>query len=216
MKEDALSHPEYEFLRSVLGSGALARCLAKAPGGWRDLSETELEELRLGARQKRAVLALQGLVRRSYPELPKYALCSSSDVGCVYGERLGGLVHEVILAVALDGRNNFIGEALLAKGGAHGACVRPADVLRPMIRMGASAFVLVHNHPSGDPKPSREDLELTRTLVTISETMGMPLVDHVIVAGRGGGYVSLFDLGLMQPGKENNGEEGRSHAALPR
>lgn len=216
MKEDALSHPEYELLRSVLGNGLLARCLAKAPGGWRDLSEVELDDLRLGERHKRAVLALQGLVRRSYPELPKYALCSSSDVGYVYGERLGGLVHEVILAVALDGRNNFIGEALLAQGGAHGACLRPADVLRPMIRMGASAFVLVHNHPSGDPNPSREDIELTRALIAMSEAVGMPLVDHVIVGGKGGGYVSLFDLGLMQPGKEKQGEKGRTHAAFSR
>lgn len=214
MKEDALSHPEYELLHSVLGNGLLARCLAKAPGGWRDLSEAELDELRLGDRHKRAVLALQGLVRRSYPELPKYALCSSSDVGHVYGEKLGGLVHEVILAIALDGRNNFAGEVLLAQGGAHGACLRPADVLRPMIRMGASAFVLVHNHPGGDPRPSREDIELTRALAMVSETIGMPLVDHVIVGGKGGGYVSLFDLGLMEPEKETNDEEGRPHSAF--
>lgn len=191
--------PEYRLLRTALGSRTLAQQMARAPGGWRTLSRTELESMGVDRVDRRRVLALQKLLRLGYPELPRHQFVSAAEVGRVYGERLGGHVHEVILAAALDGRSNFLGEVVLAKGGAHGACVRPADVLRPIIRIGASAFVLVHNHPSGDPTPSQEDIDLTQALTNIGELVGVPLVDHVIIGARGGGYASLFDIGLVPP-----------------
>ena len=55
----------------------------------------------------------------------------------------------------------------------------------------------MHNHPSGDPCPSLDDLQMTKALVAIGEVVGLPLVDHVIVGARGGGHVSLFDLGVL-------------------
>lgn len=216
MNHDPLSQPEYDLLRVVLGSGVVARCLAAAPGGWRELSEAELEAMRLSERHKRTVVALQQLVRRGYPELPRTALSSSAEVGRVYGQRLGGMIHEVIVAVGLDGRNHLLGEVQVAEGGLHGCSIRAHDVLRPLIRMGASAFVLVHNHPGGDPTPSREDVELTRALVTVGEIVGVPLVDHVVIGARGGGYASMYDLGLLEPGitKEKNHEPRAADASV--
>ena len=202
MEPDELSHPELDLLHAVFGNGVLARCLAQAPGGWRDLTEAEMNQLKLTDRRKNAVLALQQLVRNGYPKLERHVLGCSREVAHVYGARLGGLMHEVIMAVGLDGRNSVIGEAQVAVGGAHGACVRPADVLRSMIRMGASSFVLVHNHPGGDATPSAEDVILTQTIARSGATVGVELVDHVVVGARGGGYASLFDLGLLEPGKE--------------
>ena len=123
-------------------------------------------------------------------------------LGLVYGERLGGLVHEVMLAAALDGRNNFVGEAELAQGGAHGIAITARDIFRPLVRMGASAFVLIHNHPSGSPTPSSEDISMSLAVAAVGDILGIPLVDHVIVAGRGGGHSSLRDLGLLD-GKDS-------------
>jgi DNA repair protein RadC len=196
MKDD-MSEPEVDLLTQVLGDPDLSQMLARAPGGWRSLSLPELDRMGLDDDAARVVMALQDLVRHAYPELPLRRLASSGDVGRVYGERLGGLTSEVMRAVALDGQNNFLGEVDIAAGGSHGIAVTPRDVFRPLIRMGASTFILVHNHPSGSPTPSVEDVDMTRALVSVGEIVGIELVDHVIVAARGGGYCSLHDLGAL-------------------
>ncbi len=197
LKNEALSEPEAALLRAVLGRGAFVTRLARALGGWRTLSEHELRALRLTPRQKNAVLALQVLVQKSYPDLVRRTVACAADVGRVYGHRLGGEMREVLLALALDGKNRVLAEVVVAEGGAHGVSLRPRDVLRPLLRIGASAFILVHNHPSGDPTPSEGDLLLTRALEECATAVGVPLVDHVIIAGRGGGMVSLLNLGVV-------------------
>lgn len=208
-----LTAPEQSLLERVLGSDDLAQTLARAPGGWRTQSEHELRTLGLGERDRRAVLSLQELVRRSFPELQRQRFACSDDVGRVYGARLGGLVNEVMLAVALDGRNHAIAELEIAVGGAHGLCVTARDILRPLIRAGASAFVLVHNHPSGDPTPSVEDVAMTRAIAAAAELVGIPLVDHVVVGARGGGFASLLDLGVLG-GEDMKGERGEERSPL--
>jgi DNA repair protein RadC len=103
-----------------------------------------------------------------------------------------------MLGIALDGRNRFIAEVELARGGRHGAALFVSDALRPLIRVGASAVILVHNHPSGDPAPSPEDISLTTAIKVAADCVGIPLVDHIIIGGRGGGFASLRDLGIIQ------------------
>ena len=75
--------------------------------------------------------------------------------------------------------------------------VHPREVFRPALREAAAALVLVHNHPSGDPAPSREDREITDRLVRAGEILGVRVLDHVIVAERG--YCSLREEGWMEP-----------------
>jgi DNA repair protein RadC len=193
-----LAAPEVELLRVVLHSKRIADRLARAPGGWRDLSEHELEQLRLTKVQRRAVSALQQLVRTGYPVLPKHKFLSSVDVARVYAERLGALVHEVLLGIALNGRNGYMAEVELARGGRHSASLSVADALRPLIRVGASALVLVHNHPGGDPTPSPEDIALTTAMKTAADLVGIALVDHIIIGGSGGGFISMLDLGILR------------------
>jgi DNA repair protein RadC len=207
-----LISPEEELLRRVLGSDDLARALARVPGGWRTQSEHELMELGFHQHGREAIKALQALVGRSFPVLEGGRLSRSADVGRVYGARLGGLMNEVMLALGLDGRNNLVAELEVAIGGAHGLSVTARDILRPLIRVGASAFVLVHNHPSGDPTPSIEDIAMTQTVAVAAELVGIPLVDHVVVGARGGGFASLLDLGVLpseaQPQPKDSHEEG--------
>ena len=72
------------------------------------------------------------------------------------------------------------------------------DPLRVALRDGGSAFVLVHNHPSGDPSASREDLRFTEQVAEAADVIGVPLLDHVIVAR--GGYLSMLDHGVLRSG----------------
>jgi DNA repair protein RadC len=196
---DPYAEPEGELLRAVFFDAPFVSRLARAPGGWRTQSEYELDTLGLAAEEKKAVFSLQALVQLSYPELPRMTLLAPSAIGHVYGRRLGGLAREVMLAVAIDGLGNFLAEVEIAAGGAHGIAVRPRDVLRPILRTGASSFVLVHNHPSGDPTPSKNDVALTQMVAECARAVDLPLADHVIVGGRGGGWVSLLALGIVPP-----------------
>jgi DNA repair protein RadC len=196
---DVLAEPERELLGAVFRGAPFVTRLARAPGGWRTLSKHELCALGLSDEDQEAVHALQMLVQLSYPELPKLQLINSAGVASVYRHRLGGLMHEVMLAIALDGKNHFLAEIEVGMGGLHRLAVMARDVIRPLLRTGATAFILLHNHPSGDPTPSQEDLTMTRMMVECANAVGLPLVDHVIIGGRGGGYSSLLDLGVIEP-----------------
>jgi DNA repair protein RadC len=122
-------------------------------------------------------------------------LASSAEVARWARLRLSDLDHEQVWVLALDGRNGLRAARRVAEGGLHGCAVDPRDVLRAAVREAASAFVLVHNHPSGDPTPSEEDIELTQMVGRAASVLGTPLVDHVIVAGER--HASLFDLGIV-------------------
>lgn len=189
-------YPEIVWLAAVVGEET-GRRLSAAAGGWRDLSIAELDHLGLSVREKRSVLALQRLTARGFPSLIRGEFSSVEDVMRVYEGRLGALAHEVLLAVAVDRKNCFMGEFEVSRGGRHGAAATPADVFRPLIRAGAAGVILVHNHPSGDPSPSEEDIKLTNATALIGGLMGIPVIDHVVVGGRGGGCSSLWQLGVF-------------------
>ena len=122
-------------------------------------------------------------------------MASSVEVARWGRLHLSSLDHEQVWVLALDGRNGLRAARRIAEGGLHGCSVDPRDVLRSVIREAASAFVLVHNHPSGDPAPSDEDIELTRMVARAGAVLGTPLVNHVIIGGDG--HASLFDLGIV-------------------
>jgi DNA repair protein RadC len=109
--------------------------------------------------------------------------------------RLVPLDHEEIWVLALDGRHQLRAAKMVARGGLSHVQLTTHDVLRFVLREGAVAFVLAHNHPSGDPEPSREDLEFTRAIVEAGKNAGVPCIDHVIVAR--GGYTSLLERNMM-------------------
>jgi DNA repair protein RadC len=138
-------------------------------------------------------LGRRALLRSSSAARPN--LASSDEVARWARLRLSHLDHEQVWVLALDGRNGLRAARRIAEGGLHGCSVDPRDVLRAAVREAASAFVLVHNHPSGDPSPSDEDVELTNMVARAASVLGTPLVDHVIVAS--GGHTSLFDLGVI-------------------
>jgi DNA repair protein RadC len=122
---------------------------------------------------------------------PPTRLISPEAVAAWASPRLTRLTHEELWVVGLDGRGNLRAARLVAKGGLHGASVRAADPIRAALRVEASGFVLVHNHPSGDPTPSREDIVFTEHVALAAAATAIPLLDHVVVAREGFACVEL-------------------------
>ena len=102
---------------------------------------------------------------------------------------------EAIYVMLLDTQNYVIGICEVARGGLHSAAVEMMPVLQPVILAGASALMLVHNHPSGKPAPSREDQDFTERVQAACRIMGVRLLDHLIVGRKS--YVSLANEGMI-------------------
>ena len=104
--------------------------------------------------------------------------------------------NESFLVFLLNIKNKVIGYQEVARGGIDTCPVDPRMVFRAAVLEGASAVIVVHNHPSGDPAPSGEDLALTKRLKEGGELLGVPVLDHLIIGGDGS-YCSLAEKGLM-------------------
>lgn len=107
---------------------------------------------------------------------------------------IGPEVHEVVIALHLDTQNKIIGYHEVSRGGVAGSAVTPADVYRPVLLSGASKIILAHNHPSGNPTPSTEDIAITKRIKEAGDILSVRLLDHIIV---GAGYYSFLDSGIL-------------------
>jgi DNA repair protein RadC len=103
------------------------------------------------------------------------------------------LAQEVFVVITLNAKNRVIQKHLVSIGTVNSALVHPRECYRTAILDGASALILAHNHPSGDPTPSSEDIRITRQLISAGEVMGIKVLDHVIV---GDTALSLREAGL--------------------
>jgi DNA repair protein RadC len=122
-------------------------------------------------------------------------LQSSQAVDAALRPRLARSPVEQFLAIPLDAKNRAMGELRLSLGGLTACPVSPADVFRALLREAAAGVVFVHNHPSGEPSPSPEDVAMTERLREAGDLLGVRVVDHVIVAREG--YFSFLDAGLL-------------------
>jgi DNA repair protein RadC len=159
---------------------------------------TELcEEPGIGPAKAAEILALGELARRfaATPLDPGTCFTSSRQVFAHFHERLRDLKKEVFLTLMLDSKNRVLRELQISEGSLNASIVHPREVFQPVIRESAAAVLFVHNHPSGDPEPSREDLELTNRLSDAGALMGVRVLDHIIIGS--GRYISLADQGLI-------------------
>lgn len=122
-------------------------------------------------------------------------IACSDDIVAQLGPRLRHLMHEQVWMIGLDARNVVLATCRIAEGGQHGCALLARDVLRVAVQIGAHSFVLAHNHPGGDPRPSAEDVHLTEQIASAAACVGIPLIDHVIVTRSG--HSSLLNLGLV-------------------
>ena len=120
---------------------------------------------------------------------PSEPLHTAARVARLMRPELRGLERESFHVLLLDTKHRLLDRARVSEGTLTSSLVHPREVFRPAIRQGAAALVVVHNHPSGDPEPSTEDESVTRRLIDAGKLIGIPLLDHVIVAD--GGWTSL-------------------------
>lgn len=120
----------------------------------------------------------------------------SRDVFLRFHPALRDLKKEVFKAVLLDRKNRILREIDVSAGSLTASIVHPREVLNPAIRESAAAIICLHNHPSGDPAPSPEDLELTRRLADACRIVGIALLDHVIIGDNR--FFSFADAGLLR------------------
>src|SRR4030043_165351 len=119
----------------------------------------------------------------------------SSDVAGHYLPLMRDLRQEVFKVLLLNRANRFIKEAFISEGTLDASVVHPRDVFREALLEPAAAIILIHNHPSGNPSPSDEDLRITKQLVEAGRLLGIKVYDHIILAGES--YRSLADEGLL-------------------
>ncbi len=203
---DALSNDE---LLSLILSGTengtparrRARHLLARVGTLRRLSTrswSELQAIRgIGPTHATRLLALFVLARRLMSERlqPGAAFVSPRQIFDHYHANLRDRKHELFLVVLLDARHRVLREEIVSEGSLTTSIVHPREVFGPAVRESAGAVVLVHNHPSGDPSPSDEDVAVTRRLVRASELLGIRVLDHIIVGD--GTYASFKEQGLL-------------------
>jgi len=165
--------------------------------GLMSLSTKSIRELRrtcgIGFAKATQIAAVFELARRIAEERakPKTKINNISDIADVYIERLSGLNQERFIAVFLDTRNNILAEKTITLGILDSSIIHPRELFGEAVRESASRIILIHNHPSGDPEPSKEDINVTKALKKAADVMGIPLMDHIIIGA--GCYKSVLD-----------------------
>ncbi len=119
-----------------------------------------------------------------------------ADVANIFMTRMGYLKQEVFAIALLDSANRFLGSNQITIGTLNSALVHPREVFRHAIKNSAAQIILIHNHPSGQLKPSQEDLQITNQLVGAGKILDIPVADHLIVTRDG--YLSLREEGYIQ------------------
>ena len=118
-----------------------------------------------------------------------------STIADYYKEQVRHLEVEQVILVMTDGKNQFLKDCVLSTGTVNMSLISPREVFMTAIKAQAVHILLVHNHPSGDSSPSRDDIEITKRIHEASQIINIPLVDHIIIGDNT--YMSLKELGYI-------------------
>ncbi|HZU75305.1 MAG TPA: DNA repair protein RadC [Dehalococcoidia bacterium] len=202
--ESALS--DAELLAIILRVGIVgenvrdvAQRLLSEHGGLVGLARLNFDELcavhgfgEAKAAQIKAALELGRRLALSGP-LERPVIGSPQDVARLVQGEMALLEQEQLRVLVLNTKNQVLAVPTVSMGTVNQSQVRPAEVFRPAVRLNAPSIIVVHNHPSGDPTPSRDDVAITRELVSAGRLLDVEVLDHVVIGlGR---FVSLKDLG---------------------
>ena len=185
-------------IANLIGEDAAVR-LAAAP--LRDLYRRDiLLDAELTEEQILRVQSALSIGRRLMVAEEEFAyegqhLMSPDDVAAYMRPRLMHLKHEELHVILLNNRGYLEGSRMVSKGSINATTCRPREIFGLAMREAAASIVMVHNHPSGDPSPSHEDLEVTQKALVVAGASGIKLHDHVVIAG--GRFFSLNREGLM-------------------
>ncbi|OHR68701.1 hypothetical protein HMPREF3291_08615 [Bacillus sp. HMSC76G11] len=169
--------------------------------GIKRLSDLSIEELKkfqgVGEVAAKRIVSAFGLANqiRKFKKEDEYIVRSPEDAAKYFSD-LEGLQQEYFEAIFLNTKNVVIGRKNIFKGSLNSSIVHPRETFKEAIRLSAASIIVAHNHPSGNATPSREDLEVTKRLKEVGLTIGIELLDHVII-GDSGKFVSLKEKGYV-------------------
>lgn len=152
-----LNDINYEYLKNIKGIGRSKAC-------------NLLASIELGKRINREVDSIKNI-----------KLTNSEMVYKFYKDKLGNKKQEYFYAVYLDTSKKIIGDKLLFIGTINYSLVYPREVFKEAYLLGASAIICIHNHPSGNPIPSKQDFEITNNLIEVGKVLGIKVIDHIII-----------------------------------
>ncbi|MGI5901534.1 MAG: RadC family protein [Desulfitobacteriia bacterium] len=197
-----------EILAIILRTGSkgenvleLAERILIQIDGLRGLSKISLPELKqihgVGPAKATQIKAALELGKRSVSSDPftRPTINSPADVAGLVMEEMRNLDREHFRIMYLNTRNNVLGIASVSIGTLNSSLVHPRECFKEAIRRNANTVILIHNHPSGDPTPSTEDLGITKRLVEAGKILGIEVLDHVIIGDKA--FVSLKELGMI-------------------
>lgn len=212
-REKLLNHgPETlsdaELLGILIGSGIgkttaldLGKNLLIEHRSLRGLARTSPSDLRkvrgIGRVRSVELVAAFELARRLQAEREERltTLRSPEDVASLFVPKLRDLKREVFYVILLNSANGLLKEVKISEGHLNASVVHPREVFKAAVDELAASVILVHNHPSGNPEPSAEDINVTKQIVEAGRVMSIEVLDHIIVAGNG--YLSMAERGFV-------------------
>lgn len=202
---------DHELLAIILGQGTretsaleLANQLLSTYQGLRRLQEASLEELvqarGIGPAKAASIKAALEIGRRVAADIETRFLIKCPEDVKKYAEQV--LLREMrvydrehFMVLYLDRKGGVIVKENVSVGGLHSSIVHPREVFKTAVKRSAASIILAHNHPSGDPSPSREDIDITGRLVDAGRIMGIEIIDHVVIGEKT--YCSFKEKGLI-------------------
>ncbi len=211
LKRGAAALSDAELLALVLRTGDASagksaidlgrELLERFDGNLRELARSELHELQqvkgLGLAKAASIKAAFTLGNRfqarKLETLERFS--SPGQVFDFFHHELRDLRKELFLVLLLDGKNRIVRRVQISEGSLNQSIVHPREVFAPAVRESAAAVIFIHNHPSGDPAPSREDRDITRRLKEAGDILGIAVLDHIIIGD--GSYYSFVESGSI-------------------
>ena len=210
LQKGAQALSETELLAIILRNGNAstgesaidhARLLLAQFDGLRGIDQASVSELEkvkgIGPAKVAQIKASLEMARRlgNYKWDAGQPLRSSEDVFRHFQDAMEREKRELFYVVLLNNKNKKLREVKISEGSLTASLVHPREVYNPVIRESAAAVIFVHNHPSGDPAPSQEDIEITRRLKEVGEVMGVRVLDHIVIGHDR--YFSFSDRGML-------------------
>lgn len=179
----------------------LAEHLLVQLGGLQELPRCSMEEYKavkgMGTAKAVTVMAAVEMAKRLANRMRAEPVTVSSpgDAAGLVMEEMRHYLREHFRVVLLDTKNKVLGIEEISIGSLNTSLVHPREVFRPAVKKACASVILVHNHPSGDPTPSREDLDVTRRLCEAGRLVGIEVIDHIVIGD--GRFVSFREKGLL-------------------
>lgn len=175
-----------ELLGRYQSLSQLSRAPAQELAGFTGIGEATAIRLKSALELSRRLLT---------PDAERYCIRTPADAAQLLMQDMGPLEQEEIRVVLLDTRNRVIAIPMIYRGSLNSASLRVCELFREAIRRNAATIMLTHNHPSGDPTPSADDIRVTQIVIEASKLLDIEVLDHLIITTHR--YVSLKERGLV-------------------